>query len=198
MDVKRTKNKGAGMSGSIRLGMLLFVMSNLVQAEGIRAILGEDSARFTYVTEAWGQEIGSLDVEAGVLVTGADYTLVHIGALVQHESVDSSLRLSIGGRVYYSSIANKIATMLALGGDLLLSPASWSGIGLGISYYTAPSVTNFADAEAFTEYSVSINYQITPQANLALGYHLININLAGEASDRDLEEGSFLGLRVEF
>ena len=186
------------MAKSFIYGMLLFTMSALAHAEGIRAILGEDSARFTYVTEAWGQEIGSLDVEAGVLVTGADYTLLHVGALVQHQSVDSALRLSIGGRVYYSSIASKIASMIALGGDLLLSPESWSGIGIGLSYYTAPSVTNFADSEDFTEYSVSINYQITPQANLALGYQLINITLSGESSDRDLEEGSFLGLRVEF
>lgn len=180
------------------IGFFMLIFAGTVQAESIRAILGEDSARFTYITEAWGQEIGSLDVEAGVLVTGSDYTLVHLGALVQHQNVDSSLRLSIGGRAYYSSIAGKNALLLALGGDLLISPASWSGIGIGMSYFTAPSVTNFADAQGFIEYSISLNYQITPQANLAMGYQRINIDLAGEYFDRDLEKGSFLGIRVDF
>lgn len=192
------KNIKVGASHYIAISSLLLILSATVQAEGIRATLGEDSVRFTYITEAWGQEIGSLDVEVGVLVTGADYTLLHLGVLVHHQNVDSSLKLSIGGRAYYSSIAGKTAALFALGGDLLFSPASWSGIGLGFSYFTAPGVTNFADAESFTEYSVSLYYQLTPQASLALGYQLVNMELANESSTRDLEKGSFLGLRIDF
>ncbi len=195
---KYKNNKDGGIFKTIAVIFLLLISCTAIQAEGIQAILGKDSVRFTYNTEAWGQEIGNLDVEAGVLVTGQDYTLLHLGALVQHQSIDSSLRLSIGGRAYYSSIANKNAVLLALGGSLLLSPSSWSGIGLGISYFTAPSMTNFVDAESFIEYSFSINYQITPQANLALGFQSISIDLAGEYLTRDLEKGSFLGLQVEF
>ena len=187
------------------LASLLLILSMRAEAaQGIRAILGEDSVRFTYVTEAWGQEIGSLDVEAGVLVagssntSGSDSTLIHVGGLVQHQNLDSSLKLSVGVRVYYSSIADQNAALIALGGDLLLSPENWSGLGLGLSYYTAPSVTTFSDADAFTEYSVSFHYQITPQANIFLGFQSVTIKLKNETSDRDLEDGSFLGIKVDF
>jgi len=186
------------MFRTVGLVSLLIILTLRVEAQGIRAVLGEDSARFTYVTEAWGQEIGSLDVEAGVLVTGSDHTLLHLGTLVQHQNLDSSLKLSVGGRLYYSNIADKDAALLALGGDLLLSPENWSGMGIGASYYTAPSVTTFSDADTFTEYSISMHYQITPQANLSFGYQLVNIALKGETTDRDLEKGSFLAIKVDF
>ena len=186
------------MFRTVGLVTLLIILTLRAEAQGIRAILGEDSARFTYVTEAWGQEIGSLDIEAGVLVTGSDNTLLHLGALVQHQNLDSSLKLSVGARLYYSNIADKDAALLALGGDLLLSPDNWSGMGLGFSYYTAPSVTTFSDADTFTEYSVSVHYQITPQANLSFGYQRVTIAIKGETNDRDLEDGSFLGIKVDF
>lgn len=184
-----------------KIGLVLsfLVLSISVHAQqGVRAILGEDSARFIYVTEAWGQEIGSLDVEAGVLVNGSDNTLLHLGALVQHQNIDRSINLSVGARVYYTNIENKDATLIALGGDLLLSPENWSGMGIGVSYYTAPSVTTFSDAEGFTEYSVSVHYQITPQANLYFGYQKVTIELRGNIGERDLEEGSFLGIKLDF
>jgi len=186
------------MSKYISVGLLLLMMSLKVEAEGIRAVLGEDSVRFIYVTEAWGQEIGSLDVEAGVLSTGTDSTLMHFGVLVQHQNLDSSLKLSVGGRGYYSSIANQNASFIALGGEVLLSPANWSGIGLGASYFTAPSVTTFSDSDSFEEYSVSLNYQLTPQAILSFGYQRIVIKLTQETADRDIEKGSFLGLHIDF
>ena len=186
------------------VSLLLILSIRAEAAQGIRAILGEDSVRFTYVTEAWGQEIGSLDVEAGVLVagssnnTGSDSTLIHVGALVQHQNLDSSLKLSVGLRTYYSNIASQDAALLALGGDLLLSPENWSGLGLGMSYYTAPSVTTFSDADGFTEYSISAHYQITPQANIFFGFQSVTIQLKNETSDRELEDGSFLGIKVDF
>lgn len=186
------------MFKNIGLVLVVLMLSIRAEAQGIRAILGNDSARFIYVTEAWGQEIGSLDVEAGVLATGSDNTLIHLGALVQHQNLDSSLKLSVGTRFYYSTIADKDAALIALGGDLIFSPENWSGIGMGLSYFTAPSVTTFSDAEAFSEYSVSVNYQITPQANISLGYQLVNIELKGEGIDRDLEKGSYLAIKVDF
>ena len=180
-------------------GGLLLLLSLPLKAQGIRASLGEDSVRFIYVTEAWGQEIGSLDVEAGVLTTGTDnISLLHLGILVQHESQNAALKLSVGGRGYYTTINNKNAALLALGGDLLLSPDNWSGFGIGLSYYTAPTVTTFSDADAFTEYSVSVGYQMTPQANIYFGYQKVTIKMVSETSDRNIEKGSFLGIRIDF
>jgi len=186
------------MSKQLVLCLFLITVGFNAQAQGVHAILGEDSIRLTYFTEAWGQEIGSLDIEAGVLATNADTTLLHLGGRVKHQNVDATINLSVGARSYYTSISGKTALLVALGGDLLLSPTSWSGLGIAMHYYTAPSVTAFADAEGFTEYSLSLNYQLTPQANLAFGFQLVNIDLANETSDRDIEKGSFLSLKVEF
>ncbi len=187
------------MSKFIGTGILLLLISLPLKAQGVRAVLGEDSLRFIYITEAWGQEIGSLDVEVGALATGTDSTtLLHLGVQVQHENQSAALKLSVGGRVYYTSINNGDAALIALGGDLLLSPESWAGFGVGVSYYTAPSVTTFSDADTFTEYSMSMSYQMTPQATIYFGYQRVNIKLKNEVSTRDLEKGSFLGIRIDF
>jgi len=100
--------------------------------------------------------------------------------------------------VYYTNINNNDAALIALGGDLLLSPESWAGFGIGTSYYTAPSVTTFSDADTFTEYSISMSYQMTPQAIIYFGYQRVSIQLKTEANKRDLEKGSFLGIRIDF
>jgi len=189
------------MSKFISMGILvlLVLVSMPLQAQGVRALLGEGSVRFTYITEAWGQEIGSLDVEAGVLLAGTnDTNLLHLGVLVQHESQNAELKLSVGGRVYYTSINSNDAALIALGGDLLLIPEQWSGFGVGFSYYTAPSVTTFSDADTFTEYSLSISYQMTPQANIYFGYQKVSIKFTTESNERDIEKGSFIGIRIDF
>ena len=54
------------MSRFLSLVFIFLIVSTNAVAQGIRAVLGDDSVRFIYITEAWGQEIGSLDVEAGV------------------------------------------------------------------------------------------------------------------------------------
>ncbi|MBN4080407.1 hypothetical protein JYT31_01970 [Beggiatoa alba] len=178
------------------LVLLLFLLSMKVEAQGARVVLGEDSIRLIYITEAWGQEIGNLDVGTGILI--ADDNLVHLGVAVRHQTVDSALKLSIGGRLYYSDIAGKNPLLFAFGGSLLLMPSNLSRLGIGLSYFTAPGVTTFTDADSFTEYSVSLHYQITPQANLYFGYQLVNIQLSNESDDRDFEKGSFFGLRIDF
>lgn len=183
----------------ISTGILLLLISMPLKAQGVRAVLGEDSLRFIYITEAWGQEIGSLDVEVGVLATGTgNTTLLHMGVQVQHENQSAALKLSVGGRVYYTSINNSNAALIALGGDLLLSPENWAGFGIGVSYYMAPNVTTFSDADTFSEYSMSISYQMTPQANIYFGYQRVKIKLKTETSGRNLEKGSFLGIRIDF
>lgn len=186
------------MSRFLGTVFLLFIISMKVEAQGIRAVLGDDSVRFIYITEAWGQEIGSLDVEAGVLSTGTDNTLVHLGALVQNRNLDSTLRLAIGARGYYASINNTNATFLSFGGDLVYTPDNWRGIGLGASYFIAPSFTSFTGAESFSEYSVSIHYQITPQGQIAFGYHKQEVQLESELNVRTIEKGAFVGLRFDF
>jgi len=186
------------MSKQLALSLFLVTVGFNAQAQGVHATLGEDSLRFTYFTEAWGQEIGSLDIEAGILANNTNTTLLHLGGRVKHQNVSATINLSVGARSYYTSINGKTGILVALGGDLLLSPTSWSGMGIGMHYYTAPSVTAFADAEGFTEYSLSLNYQLTPQANLAFGFQLVNIDLKNELSDRDIEKGSFLSIKVEF
>ncbi len=62
---------------SVGLLLLLVLVSMPLKAQGVRALLGEDSIRFIYITEAWGQEIGSLDVEVGILATGTNNNIAN-------------------------------------------------------------------------------------------------------------------------
>ena len=177
------------------------VASNAASAAEINVQLGSDTARFMYLTEAFGQDFGRLELEAGFLYHENNDTLFNVGLLVRGESVSVPLIVSIGGRVYYSNISTNTGTYnvaaIAIGGDLLLTPESWGGFGIGGFFYTAPGVVSFADAEGLTEYGVYANFQITPQARMAIGYKEITAEIDSQP-DYEFDKAAYFGLNISF
>lgn len=185
------------MHPRILLLALTLLLSSNAHSEDINIQLSSDTARFMYITEAFGQDFGRLELEAGFLYHDNSDTLVNLGLLVRGESVSVPMIVSIGARAYYSTISTYDAAAIAIGGDLLLAPESWGGLGLGVNYYTAPGVVAFGDADDLTEYGAYINYQITPQANIAIGYKQIDISIVN-VGDLEFDKGSYFGLNLTF
>jgi len=182
-----------------RIILLAFalLMSKTASAEEFNIQLGSESARFMYLTEAFGQDFGRLELEAGFLYLDNGDKLLNAGLLVRGESVSVPMIVSVGARAYYAELGSYTLGAVAIGGDLLLAPESWGGLGLGAYYYTAPGVVAFADADDLTEYGAYVNYQITPQANIAVGYKKIDVSIEN-AADATFDKGSYFSLNISF
>ena len=175
-------------------------MSNVASAAEFNVQLGSDTARFMYLTEAFGQDFGRLELEAGFLYNENGDKLFNAGLLVRGESVSVPVIVSIGARAYAAEVTGvatyKVAA-LAIGGDLLLSPESWGGFGAGLFLYKAPGVVAFSDTEDLTEYGAYINFQITPQARMGLGYKEITASIKN-VGDYEIDKGAYFGLTISF
>ena len=185
------------MYSRIILLVTALFMSSAASSEEINIQLGNDSARFMYLTEAFGQDFGRLELEAGLLYNETDGTLINVGLLVRGESVSVPMIVSVGARGYFATLGSSNVAAIAIGGDLLFSPESWGGLGAGVYYYTAPGVVSFADSEGLTEYGIYVNFQITPQAKLAVGYQKIDVSITNSANII-IDSGAYFALNLSF
>ena len=185
------------MYSRIILLVSALLMSSVASAEEVNLQLGSKTARFMYLTEAFGQDFGRLELEAGFLYNQNGDSLVNAGLLVRGESVSVPMIVSIGARAYLSKVKTYDVGAIAIGGDLLFVPESWGGLGAGVYYYTAPGVVSFSDAAGLSEYGVYVNFQLTPQARIAVGYQEINVSIKN-AADVTLDKGAYFGLNLSF
>ena len=181
----------------IMLLVTALFMSSTASAEEFNIQLGSDTARFMFLTEAFGQDFGRLELEAGFLYNENNDSLVNLGLLVRGESVSFPMIVTIGARAYYAKIEPYDIGAIAIGGDLLLAPESWGGLGAGLYYYTAPGVVAFGDAEELSEYGAYLNFQIMPQAKIALGYQEINTTIEN-IGKIVIDKGAYFALNIEF
>ena len=176
---------------------ITLLMSNAAFSQELSIQLSSDTARVMYVTEAFGQDFGRLELEAGMLHKEGGDDLINLGLLVRGESVSAPVIVAIGARGYYADIKPYTVAAIAIGADVLLSPEQWGGFGMGGYFYTAPSVVSFSDAEDLTEYGLYLNFQITPQARVTVGYQRIDIAI-NNAPDVTFDKGSYFGLNISF
>jgi len=183
---------------------LFCMVSTTASAEGVVAMLSGDSARFFYSTQMWGQQAGPVELETGIMFNEDDNYLVNLGMMLRNDNLDSPIILSLGGRSYFAS-ANRTETnqdykvvALALGLEVLFVPDNMGGLGMGFHYYYAPDILSGADAETVIEYGVKLDYQLTPQANIFVGYQKINADLTDNEGDIDIEKGFMFGFGMRF
>ncbi len=170
--------------------------------QSVSADLGSNSARFFYDTQATGQQAGRLDMEFSYLYTSSN-NLLSAGMLVRNDNLDSPLVISVGGRGYFVSTSDPVlgshsALVLSIGGELLVIPDTWGGLGIGVHYFTAPSIVSFMDAKSFTEYGGRLDYQITPQATVFVGYHHISFTTGSANTEIPVDSGLHFGIGIKF
>lgn len=181
---------------TVFLTMMLFISAS-ASAEDVEVTLGNKSARFMYITEAFGQDFGRLEMEAGLLYTEDSDYLGNVGLLVRGESISVPMIVSLGARAYFAKVQTYSVGAIAIGGDLLFNPDIWGGVGIGANYYVAPGVVAFRDATDLQEYGIYLNYQITQQARMALGFRTIEVAIKDNGSI-NLDKGGYFGLNLSF
>lgn len=186
------------MHSRIILLVIALLMSSAASAESINIQTSNNAARFMYLTEAFGQDFGRLELELGLLYNKNSDTLVNAGVLIRGEGVSVPLLVSIGVRTYYAKLDVYDVGAIAIGGDILFQPPeSWGGFGLGAYYFSSPNVVTFGDASDITEYGAYVNFQLTTQASIALGYQLIEAEVTN-VGDIPIVDGGYFGLNIEF
>ena len=185
------------MHSRIILLIITLLMSSAASAEEISIQTSNNAARFMYLTEAFGQDFGRLELELGLLYNENSDTLFNAGILVRGEGVSVPIIVSIGIRSYYAELDAYSLGAVAIGGDLLLAPESWGGFGLGAYYFTSPGVMTFGDADDITEYGAYVSFQITTQASIALGYQLLEAEVTN-VGDIPIVDGGYFGLNINF
>lgn len=182
---------------------LMLSASGAVLADALMAQLGSDSARFRYQIAGLGQSFGNLETEVGFLYTdkdtGDNNYLADIGVLVRGESVEAPIIVSIGGRVYVGKVADYNVYAVGLGGDATLLPESWGGFGIGAFFIIAPGVVSFGDSDGITEYGVTMNFDVSPQATVVLGYQKVEVDIeTNNVGDVEIDKGAFFGVNIKF
>ena len=181
----------------------LLLCAHSVYADMFNVQLSNDSGRFYYSTEVFGGQYGPVDLDMGLFFNQDRDKMAHIGMMVRNDTLDNPLVISIGARAYYGDVGHKAPGphskfgAIAIGGELLFIPDNLGGIGLGLHYYVAPSVVSYMDADGFTEYGARINYELTKQANVSVGYEKIKLDLSSGAT-LDVDSSFYFGIGLRF
>lgn len=185
------------------VAVALFLCIRPAFADMFNIQLSNNSGRFTYSTEVFGGQYGPLDLETGLFFNQSGDKMVHLGMMIRNDTLNNPVVISIGTRAYYGDVGHangqiraKFAA-IAIGGELLFIPDNLGGVGLGVYYYTAPSVVTYMDANGFSEYGVRVNYEITKQSSVSVGYQKINLDLNGGASET-VDSSAFFGIGLRF
>ncbi len=183
--------------------LLFFLFSSVAYGQELEFQLSDDMARIMYTSSAIGENYGRLELEGGILYAddderpSSDY-LLHFGTQVRGESVDAPIIVAIGARLYYGEAATFDIGGLGIGGDVMVMPESWKGLGIGAFLYVVPSVVAFQDSDGLNEYGVTLNYQITSQALITVGYQKIETDIKNVSSSYTIDDGAYLGIGLSF
>ena len=182
--------------------LLFWVTATVAYGQELEFDLSNDMARIMYTSAAVGQNYGRLELEGGFLYAddndrpSSDF-LLHFGTQVRGESVDAPLIVAVGARLYYGEAGPYDVGGLGIGGDVMLMPQSWKGLGVGAFLYVVPSIVSFKDADGMNEYGVTFNWQITSQALITLGYQNIEADIEN-AGTYTIDDGPYLGIGLSF
>lgn len=185
--------------------LVLLVVSGTARAESSLGIqLSDESARFIYATEISSGQHGPVDMEFGLFFNEDDDILGHVGLMVRNDTFESPFVISLGARAYYGDAGNapgdppdSTVGALAIGGELLFIPDNWGGLGLGMHYFIAPEIVSFGDIDGLTEYGVRLNYEITRQSNIFVGYEKIEAELKN-GMDLEIGDSVVFGINLRF
>ena len=186
-----------------------FLYTGVVHAEAesqaLDIRLGSNSARFMYASEVLGGSFGAASLEFGVFFNEDNDTLGHIGMFIASESLENPFTISLGFRGYYGDVGNNPdpnipqtdVGALAIGGDLVFVPKNFGGFGFAVNYYIAPSVLAFMDADRFVEYGARMEFSITEQTKLLLGYRNIEVDRT-DGVNVEIDSGFIFGIGLRF
>lgn len=176
------------------------------QAEVFDAAIGEETLRVGLngpLSRLFAVEKGEYDLG----VVGGDiedfksenFVSGHVGALLTGDAgaTGASVVAGLGARLQYVNADSEDGGALAIGGQVRVKLLQANRLRFNAHLWHGPDASSFGDFDKFTEASASVGYEVLRDAELYVGYRLIEVGIDG-GSDVDLEDGAHIGIRLQF
>jgi hypothetical protein len=115
---------------------------------------------------------------------------VHAGASLVSDNI------RFGLRAFYVDLDPYDVLSLGFG----LQARGWINkqIGIGGHIYYAPEATSFLDSNGYREYAMRLNFAVSKNFDLYLGYRDIKVKILDNRNNTKLDDGFHLGFKVFF
>jgi hypothetical protein len=187
----------------------LFLMAGIsaqAQAQMASASLSEDSAQVKYGAFVGGQSSGRSEMGAGFLFNEDSDYVAEMGLKVVNSAGTKApnLTVGVGGKVFAATVSGAGSAQdtdivaLGLGGELDYTMPFNDRLSVGASFYYAPSIVSFLDAERFRDVSARVSFAVLPEATAYVEYQQFHVTLDDDRGSGDIEKGARLGLQINF
>lgn len=194
-------------------GLALLVSSAAVQAGGIDLALSNETANLSVLLnpQALYQQQGS-ELALGGFVSEEGDKLGHVTLLARgFRTTDTTLyNLATGIKLIGGDVDipeqlsvnadSERVGAVALGfqiGMQLRTERNINPIDVSFEGFAAPSITSFADAERFTEFSARLSIEVIPTARAYVGYRYLRFDTNDYDAVR-LDRSVHLGLKISY
>jgi len=182
------------------LGLVaLLVLSGGAQAASLNIALSNDAARFELQTNYTGLGLNNAELVYSITYNDDNDWLggARIGVFGDAAAPGSGLHAGAGVSLMLGDANQGEILTVGIGGQLRYVFPEANRFALAAQGFVAPEITSFLDSEGYMDWSVQLDYELTREARLFLGYRDIEIDLENGV-EVDLESGFFAGLKIIF
>lgn len=201
------------------LAVSMLCVSPAVLADSLDVNLNNNAAQFQFNMSASDFVEGNSELHGGVLYNDTNNMFVDAGMLVKGGSEDSDsagLSMGVGVKGVFGVVHTKTTTTTAtvpvtttttdvtntvsaigVGGQLVLALPTPTRVALVGEYYASPKIMSFADCERFNQAGIRVELEVSPQANVYVGYREIGFGVKNTGSVT-LDKGTNVGVVMSF
>lgn len=187
------------------LAASMLILSPVAFADSFEANLNNTAAQFKYAASASDVVEGNSEFYGGFLYNDASNLFFDGGLLVRSGSEGGDgggVSVGIGakgvlGTLHPTTTTSNTASAIAVGGELAFALPTPTRVALVGEYYVSTKITSFGDAERFNQFGVRLEVEVSPQAQVYLGYREIGFGLKNQGG-LTLDRGTFAGVKLSF
>lgn len=191
---------------------LLFI-SPAAFADSLNVNLNNNAAQFQFNSSASDFIEGNSELHAGVVYNDNSNMFIDAGLMVRgggEEEGAPGLSVGVGVKGVFGSIQPAAGVVgsastvsgIGVGGELTFALPTTTRVAFVAEYFAAPKIMSFADAQRFNQFGVRVEFEVSPQARVYVGYREIGFGVrnpvAGASGSLMLDSGTHLGVIVSF
>jgi len=189
------------MLKKLAIAISLLTITSQANARGFDIKLASEMAELTYLTESSTFGYGGADIGFGMLFTEDNDYQINAKLMISGNPAgnNKSFQFGVGGKLMFVKLdaANEDVGALALAGQVRYIIPSSMPVAFRVGAAFAPSITSFSGADAYGEYDIAVEIEVTPSAQAYLGYRKIQYDFEG-GGDFVLDDGVHVGIKFEF
>lgn len=186
------------------LAILVFVIVCPAQAGDFEVTVGDETIQLSYLTSATLIGTEEQNLNFGILLTEKRDIVGGLGLTVPGllgDTFPKWLSIAFGAKGYFSLISDpgEIEVFsLAPGVDCRLTLPTEMSMHLTGSFYYAPKIITFGDADDMYDFTVRYEIDFASTAAGFIGYRLLRFEQETSGSRIDVDDGVHIGVRVAF